>query len=375
MRKSLLLLLVSSWLQAQTIFETQTIDDNISIGYGLAIGDVDGDRRPDVLLADKKEVVWYRNGDWKKFVLAENLTASDNVCIAARDIDGDGKAEIAVGAQWNPGETSDTAKSGSVHYLVRPSDPTTKWSSLQLHHEPTVHRMKWARVGPNDFRLIVVPLHGRGNKSGEGAGIKALAYKPPKNGEKKWSYDLIDQSMHLTHNLDLIPDSNKELIAVGGKEGVKIFEYRGSKWNLKEWPIRSFGIGEVRQGIYGKQKFIAAIEPMHGNKVTVHTNSERVVLDSTYNQGHALACADVLGNGHHQVIAGWREPDQNGKTGIRIFDPADANWSTWKSSWLDEGGIACEDLVVADLDADGKPEIIAAGRASKNLKIYWNKLK
>jgi hypothetical protein len=313
MRKSLLLLLVSSWLQAQTIFETQTIDDNISIGYGLAIGDVDGDRRPDVLLADKKEVVWYRNGDWKKFVLAENLTASDNVCIAARDIDGDGKAEIAVGAQWNPGETSDTAKSGSVHYLVRPSDPTTKWSSLQLHHEPTV--------------------------------------------------------------LDLIPDGNKELIAVGGKEGVKIFEYRGSKWNLKEWPIRSFGIGEVRQGIYGKQKFIAAIEPMHGNKVTVHTNSERVVLDSTYNQGHALACADVLGNGHHQVIAGWREPDQNGKTGIRIFDPADANWSTWKSSWLDEGGIACEDLVVADLDADGKPEIIAAGRASKNLKIYWNKLK
>ena len=40
---------------------------------------------------------------------------------------------------------------------------------------------------------------------------------------------------------------------------------------------------------------------------------------------------------------------------------------------LDEGGVACEDLTVADLDGDGRPEIIAVGRQSHNLKIYWNK--
>jgi hypothetical protein len=37
--------------------------------------------------------------------------------------------------------------------------------------------------------------------------------------------------------------------------------------------------------------------------------------------------------------------------------------------------MACEDLTVADLDADGRPEIIAAGRDSHNLIIYWNKTK
>src|SRR5690606_16845279 len=114
--------------------------DRISIGYGLAIGDVDGDGKQDILLADKRQIVWYRNGDWQRFVVAEGLTEHDNVCIAARDINGDGKVEIAVGAQWNPGETSDTLKSGAVFYLIRPTDPTEKWEPVRLHHEPVTHR-------------------------------------------------------------------------------------------------------------------------------------------------------------------------------------------------------------------------------------------
>src|SRR5215204_5540161 len=103
-------------------FEPQVVDNNISIGYGIAIGDVDGDQKPDILLADKKQFVWYRNGDWKRFVMVENLTESDNVCIAARDIDGDGKVEVAVGAQWNPSETGDEKKSGAVFYLIPPAE-------------------------------------------------------------------------------------------------------------------------------------------------------------------------------------------------------------------------------------------------------------
>jgi hypothetical protein len=35
--------------------------------------------------------------------------------------------------------------------------------------------------------------------------------------------------------------------------------------------------------------------------------------------------------------------------------------------------MACEDLKLADLDGDGKLDIIASGRASNNLKIYWNR--
>ena len=33
-------------------FTRQTIDDKLAIGYGLAIGDVDGDGKPDILLSE-----------------------------------------------------------------------------------------------------------------------------------------------------------------------------------------------------------------------------------------------------------------------------------------------------------------------------------
>ncbi|MBA2761463.1 MAG: VCBS repeat-containing protein, partial [Segetibacter sp.] len=179
-------------------FEPQTIDGNISIGYGLALGDVDGDGKPDILLADKKQFVWYRNGDWKRFVMIENLTEQDNVCIAARDLDGDGKVEVAVGAQWNPAETSDTTKSGSVHYLIRPKDPSQLWEAVRLHHEPTVHRMQWVKSADGNFYLVVVPLHGRGNKNGVGEGVKVIAYRFPKNPRNTWSTGTIINNMHMT---------------------------------------------------------------------------------------------------------------------------------------------------------------------------------
>ena len=359
-------------------FEAQIIDANVSIGYGLAIGDVDGDRKPDILLADKKQFVWYRNGDWKRFVMIENLTESDNVCIAARDIDGDGKVEVAVGAQWNPSETSDTLKSGSVHYLMRPKDPTQLWKAIELHHEPTIHRMKWVKTEGNNYQLIVLPLHGRGNKGGEGEGVKVIAYERPKDVTKKWSYQIIDNSMHLTHNLDVVTNGDNEIIYVGGKEGIKMFSYQNGKWRTStdsEWHIQGKSFGELRAGQVGGQvAFMAGIEPMHGNELTVYGQQSTVVrstLTTDLNQGHALATGDLLGTGYPQVLVGWREPNSEKKVGIKMYSQESPG--NWKDYWIDDNGMACEDIQVADLNGDGKKDIIAAGRSSHNLKIYWNR--
>ena len=59
-------------------------------GVGLArLNDFDGDGKTDIVLADKNTIQWYQNPSWTKHVIAENLTKRDNVCITARDINGD----------------------------------------------------------------------------------------------------------------------------------------------------------------------------------------------------------------------------------------------------------------------------------------------
>ncbi|XOV95184.1 MAG: FG-GAP repeat domain-containing protein [Bacteroidota bacterium] len=363
--------------QGEPRFEEQIIDPNISIGYGLAIGDVDGDKQPDIILADKKQFVWYRSGDWKRFVILDNITESDNVCIAARDINGDGQVEIAVGAQWNPGETSDTEKSGAVFYLIRPKDPTQLWKPVELHHEPTTHRMKWVKAIDNKYHLIVVPLHGRGNKGGEGEGVKVIAYEMPSDPTNNWKLQTIDESMHLTHNFDVVVDGNEEWIYLGGKEGIKPFYYDGSKWTSPEvgpWMIQGESFGEVRDGLFKNTSFIVGIQPMHGNELVFYKTDDmkRKVLTSDLKQGHAIATGDLLKNGNDQIVVGWREPNSEGKVGVKIFVAQDDKGEKWSDYWIDDNDMATEDLLIADLNGDGRKDIIAAGRATKNLKIYWN---
>lgn len=360
-------------------FEAEVLDDQIGIGYGIAIGDVDGDGLDDILLADKTQFAWYRNGEWQRFVMIDSLTSRDNVAIAARDINGDGQVEVAVGAMWNPGETSDETQSGSVHYLIRPADPTQRWEPIQLPHEPTVHRMQWVQTGPT-YALVVAPLHGRGNTGGEGAGVRFHAYNMPANPRDSWSITLIDDQMHLTHNFEVVESSAETSLYIAGKEGIRLAAFRDGTWPMAQAEALEGldqSAGEVRLGKLSDSPFITAIEPMHGTHLAAYIEDQgqyrRVLLDSTFAQGHALATGDLLGIGRDQIVAGWRNQNDDGKVGIKMYVPLDDEGNHWKSHIIDNNTMACEDLKLADLNGDGKLDIIAAGRATNNLKIYWNR--
>ncbi|MEQ1859395.1 MAG: VCBS repeat-containing protein [Chthoniobacteraceae bacterium] len=420
-------------------FKHVTIDPAIQIGYGVAVADVDGDKAPDVLLADKKQFVWYRNpgaaevGDaaaWTKHILAENLTEKDNVCIAAQDLDGDGKCEVAVGGEWNPG---DTEKSGAVFYLIAPADRTQRWEAVKFPAvEPTTHRMKWIRLEagvegpgsqvsgstakpetgnpkPETWGLVVVPLHGRGNKNGEGAPVKVLCYRKPADVRGEWKAEIVDESMHMTHNFDIIPDATRPSLVIAGREGMRHVSRQGDGWkaDTDHFPQRSFtpdskGAGEIRRGatvarlpappFYSaievpkpKRKqgeFFCTIEPMHGTSLVAYVTVEgrqgvrqflHPVLTDQLADGHALACGDVLGAGSDQIVVGWRgNPQKPRPVGIKLFTPLDDTGDQWRESFIDDNEMACEDLVLADLNADGKLDVVASGRATKNLKIYLN---
>jgi len=368
---------------AEIKFRAVDVDKSIEIGYGIAAADVNGDKKLDLVLVDKNLIVWYENPSWQKHIIAEKLTPKDHVCIAAADIDGDGKAEIAAGAEWNPG---DTVNSGAVFYLIAPADRTQKWEPVKLHHEPTVHRTRWVKNPEGKFDLVVVPLHGRGNNAkAEGAGVKILAYKMPADPRQSWKTEVLDQSLHKTHNFDPVQwdrDAAQELL-IAGREGIFLLDPEKTKL-IALGTNNIDGSGEVRAGrIGGRVSFLAAVEPMHGNTLAVYTAPSatehadakwnRLVLDETLIDGHALACGDLIGQGRDQIVVGWRAMNRPGaRVGIKLFKSEDDQVTKWTPTVVDDGGMACEDLVLADLNGDGKLDIAAAGRATKNVKIYFN---
>ena len=366
-------------------FRTQVIDSSISIGYGLATGDVDGDGKKDILLADAKEIVWYRNPAWEKKVIASGLTQRDNVCIAARDIDGDGRVEVAVGAQWNPGETNNDKESGAVFYLQRPAKDGDAWTPVQLPHDVTVHRMHWIQEGPGRYVLAVLPLHGAGNTAGSGPRtVRLQISRPPAKGaaEAAWTTEWLDTGLHITHNFDLRrkAGTEHEELLIGGREGLVMAWPEDNGWKLDALPLREegdaasrfSGTGEVR---FGNEETISAIEPFHGPALTVMQKNpatrtwERSLVDKSFNQGHALAWGTFPGVKNPCIVAGWREPDAAGQFGVRIYSREKETWQQTEVSG--KNSMACEDLRVEDLDGDGQAEIVAAGRATKNVVIYW----
>jgi len=374
-----LLVMTSTALLAEDFKWTEQEIDTIEIGYGLQLVDVDGDGRKDILLADKQTVQWYENPGWKKHVIASNLTERDNVCIAARDIDGDGRCEIAVGGQWN---FSETLKDGAIHYLHAPSDRRESWAAIALPHEPSTHRMHWIK-GPEDgYWLAVKPLRGQGNLNDQGYGLMLLAYERPEDPHQPWAQALISNSLHQAHNFHPVnwdEDPEEELI-VASREGVWHFDYQRGFWRARQ--LTDSFAGEIRDGrLPDGRRFIVTIEPMHGATSAVYVEPSQAlakwepltVLSDQLKDGHALAVADFTGVGSDQVVIGWRGMNPRGVPGIRLYSPGSDVASPWQETILSEAALAVEDIKAADLDGDGRTDIVAAARQTRNLKIFWNR--
>ena len=99
----------------------------------------------------------------------------------------------------------------------------------------------------------------------------------------------------------------------------------------------------------------------------------RQVLDEELKWGHAVVCVDLDGDGDEELAIGVRDTlSAERPCGLRIYDPGNSSGTAWQRTLVDPGGVAIEDLVSGDLDGDGRADLVAVGRATKNVRIYWN---
>ena len=358
-------------------FRAEQIASDFGVGYAVATGDIDADGRTDVVAINGTDLVWFAAPKFDKRVMLAGATPRDNVCIALQDIDRDGRLDVALGASWQP---TNTTSGGTLHW-VRQGGPAAdaRWELYPIGEEPTLHRIRWADVdGDKRAELVVTPLHGRGTKGPEweGAGARVLVFRVPANPQQDvWPVEVADESLHILHNFlvtNFDSDPPDELLTAS-REGVTLLD-RGAKGTWSRTLIGEGAPGEIKLGRVGGRRALATVEPWHGKSVVVYVEGQaaggvwaRTVIESGIAGGHALGWADFDRDGTDDLAVGWRD----GNPGLAVYS-VDSNGALRGKVMVDDGGMATEDLAVADLNGDQKPDIVASGRATRNVKIYWN---
>lgn len=365
-------------------FEAKVIDPNIGVVcYAVTSADVNGDGKRDIVAVSENRVQWYEAPHWTKHVILENQTDPENVCIAAHDIDGDGKVDFALGAGWIK------SNSGTIQWITRGANESDKWSVHFIGKEVSTHRMSFADVlGQGKPQLVVSPL----NRSTSPTGIRLMAFEAPGQPRTdRWKMTVLDETLNRMHNhthVDWNNDGKLDTITAS-EEGVFLIERAGDSFKKSQLGTGAAGdkpelrgAGEIRVGKFKSgAKFLATVEPMHGTSVAVYTaNSDgslplkRTVIEDTLKQGHAVWAADLDGDGTDEIVIGHREAGTGAVKGpgLYVYSSEGETSHKWGKHVIDDGGVAVEDAFGADLNGDGKLDLVAGGRATHNVKLYIN---
>jgi hypothetical protein len=381
-------------------FRTQEIDKSLKVGYAVVLRDVNKDGKVDVVVCDANRVIWFDNANnWKLHTITQGQVKPDNVCIDLADIDGDGDLDLALGADW---QFNNTKSGGSLQWLEQGSNIDEPWKIHPILKElPTLHRIRFADFDGNGKpELVVAPLKGRNStqeKNLMDVGTQLMVFPIPSDPKGEWKPQVVTETLHVNHNVHpCVFEPNGPLsLLTASYEGVWLWQPQAAGGNWKgrhlgaghqpEDPKQPRGSSEVKLGhLKNGRRFIATVEPFHGNYVVVYTEPSdgtggdglwtRTVLDPDIKWGHAVWCADLDGDGSDELVLGFRDPLPNHGPGVNVYQVADpaAGKLDWQKHVIEDKGVATEDLACADLNGDGRIDIVAVGRATGNARIYWN---
>jgi len=362
---------------APATFVEHTIANDLKGGYQVVAADLNHDGRPDLIAlgSGMSELVWYENPGWQRHVLAAGQRRMINCVVVGN--------QIVLASEFSM-QATDSA--GVVSVLRPGADPRQPWTVTEIDRLPTSHRLRTADIDGSG-RLVVInaPLTGPTAAAPDYRGQTPLVYYVP--GE--WKRRVIStENAGVVHGIFVTDwDGNgRDSILSASFGGIHLFRYAApnnsgdAMWTRTElargdpapWPksgSSDIAVGHLDAGHLAKSRFLAAIEPWHGNQVAVYTERgarlEREVIDSSLNDGHTIQVGDFNGDGVDEIVAGFR----GGPRSVYLYS-YDAAAQRWTRGVLYGGGMGAAACTVVDLNKDGRPDITCID--ATRLKWYEN---
>jgi hypothetical protein len=361
-------------------FREHVIEAKIPGGYAVLVRDLNKDGRPDVIGLTSRitELAWYQNPDWQRHVLVAGMNGLVNM--AAHDLDGDGFPELALESEFS----MVAAKSQGIVWLLKhQGDPRQPWQATKIDALTTSHHLGWADVdGDGKKELINAPLIGPQALAPKYEDRVPLVYYRTDD----WKRRVIDDQLTgVLHRLRVVrwKEGKREQILTAGFDGIVLHQATGEgdriQWeNTRlarghEEAAPRAGSSDVGLGRLKKRRFLAAVEPWHGNEVVVYTEDpggrwQRKVIFSELVEGHEVALGDFNGDGRDDIVAG----DRGKGASVHVFYAEDDDGNKWRRQVIDQGGMAASGCTTADLNDDGRADIVCIGSATGNMKWYEN---